>query len=648
MPAITRLVRSILIIALLLCLVVLFDVLPLVRGPKEWRWTLLNWPQIGPLLFNIIASFGLVVGWWLINRRLPAEPGRSQAWLARTVLVVLALLLQISFLTLYRSNPSAILYERLASNQASGYFTVAQEIDHLPTFLADYSELMPTFGPDPHPRSKPPGIVLAYWGLIRLMEQLPGLSGPLGHWARGVRCADPWLVVQPDAALAANALMGWLTILLSSLVVWPAYGLASRRWGSAAGWLAGGLVALLPGRLLFAPHMDTVYPFLTLLALYLADAGLRRKQPGWTFAAGFVLSIATFMSLVNGLVTAVAGLFVLFHFWPPAGIPWRQWWRTSWRPVLVHVLSLVAGTLTLWALYRLVSGVTPWAIYEAAAPARHDLNRSYWLWLVGNVYDFALFAGLPAFVLALPWLQEWRRLGQSPDLRTYLRPILASFWVVFLALVLSGAIRGEVGRIWLMLAPLPAVLAARWPARVPAEIGENDYVRRMRAGRLSLAIILATALLSWAMGLRWEVTRLEWPPPAERSVNTTPPNDMVPLAASFGPDIRLAGYRLEQDEDLLQLTLIWQAAAQPDVAWTVFIHLTGPDGSIVAQRDVMPQDGLFPSTCWLAGEVVTDLHGLDLTGVPGGTYGLVVGLYRQGDNLRPGEPVDLGPITVAP
>lgn len=54
-------------------------------------------------------------------------------------LVLLALIVQVGFLTVFRTNPAAILFDRSASNQASGYFMAAQEIEDLPKFFAHVS-----------------------------------------------------------------------------------------------------------------------------------------------------------------------------------------------------------------------------------------------------------------------------------------------------------------------------------------------------------------------------------------------------------------------------------------------------------------------------------------------------------------------------
>ncbi len=606
--------RLVLLLTGLLAVGILFDITQWLRGPDEWRWRLLSLPPWPNLLWSGATAVFFLAGWWLLRHPAVRHPHRALLGLYALSLLLQASLLNLTPTTSGGYQPIALLFERLASAQASGYFTAAQEIDHLPTALRDYPQLMPTFSADPHPRSKPPGIVLLYYGSEQLFERLPTLSDAMGHWARGIRCADMWLVSRSNAALSANLLVAALTPLLATLAIWPAYGLAARRSGAMAGWLAAGAMAALPGLLAFAPHMDTLYLLLTLLALSLADLAVRRQDWRYGLLSGLAISLATYFSLVNGLIAPLVGLYI---------IVWLAQERTDfWRRLIRHGLAITAGALGVWLLYWLVSGVTPLEIYQAARPARHDLERSYGVWLVWNVYDFALFAGLPLFLLALPTGAELRRWRTAAAL-------LWAFWLTFVALWVSGMIRGEVGRIWLLLAPAPLLLAVRdWPNGRSGE----------RAGLWLLAGLTA---VSWAMNVRWEMTGLEWPIETPRVVGTAVPDPAFPSGAAFGPEIQLAGYDFVVGEQLA-LTLFWRVGLRPDIPYTVFIHVLDEAGEIVAQRDVMPVDGALPTTCWQPGEFVRDAHRLDVSALPPGTYVVQVGLYDQATGLRLGEPVKVG------
>lgn len=590
------------------------DALPLVRGPLGWRWSL-NQSSL-PWWPTLLAATFFLLSWWGLGRWLGSNKRPSASWLALITLFIITLGLQAATLTRFHPNPAAILYERLASDQASGYFSAAQEIEHLPTFLREFPERMPNFRADPHPRSKPPGIVLFYWGWEQVVGWLPDFAASVSHWARGIICNNLWLVTRSDTALTANVIMGILTPVISALAIFPAFGLANRFWGQQQAWLAAGLMALLPGRLIFTPHMDSIYPLLVLLALFLVDTGLRRGRPSWSFFGGLCLGIATFMSLVNGVIAVVIGLYALGVLLP----------TRNWRGIIQHGLAIFVGTFLLWGIYWAIYGVTIWEIYVAAAPARHDLDRSYTVWLIGNLYDFGIFAGLAAFLLALP-----QRSDQSGKNNTVLA-LLAAFWGTLLLFNLSGVIRGEVGRIWLMLAPFPALLAAR-------------TITTKTHGWLGTAVLTSTLLVTVAMGGRWQTTEVEWPivPPSYQSAQI--PDAATASQTNLGNGITLAAFDLQTAEQL-NLTIFWETAVRPDIPYTVFLHLLDANGGIVRQQDTMPQNGQLPTTCWQPNTIIADEHSLDISTLAEGSYTLQAGLYDQATGTRLGEAVVLTAVSL--
>jgi len=113
----------------------------------------------------------------------------------------------------------------------------------------------------------------------------------------------------------------------------------------------------------------------------------------------------------------------------------------------------------------------------------------------------------------------------------------------------------------------------------------------------------------------------------ERAFTATPPH---PLRADFGETIRLLGYEMGEARagQPFSLTLYWQARREMEEDYTVFVHLLDPQsGAILTQVDEMPQRGTYPTSLWVAGEVVRDEHVLLLPALPPGPYPLRVGLY---------------------
>lgn len=199
--------------------IILFDLSPLIRGPGQWRWGLFPLPEPRFILLSLFAFTLFVIVWYLIGIRLPDHPSRRQTWLIRGILLLAALLIQVSILVYYRLNPAEILFERLASDRAAGYFRTSQVIEDFPFFLRHYPELIQKVASSSHVQTKPPGILVIYWGASQIMRGLPWLSDPIGVWARNVLPSVQWLLSLPNYALASNAIMGVLPPLISALVI---------------------------------------------------------------------------------------------------------------------------------------------------------------------------------------------------------------------------------------------------------------------------------------------------------------------------------------------------------------------------------------------------------------------------------------------
>lgn len=105
-----------------------------------------------------------------------------------------------------------------------------------------------------------------------------------------------------------------------------------------------------------------------------------------------------------------------------------------------------------------------------------------------------------------------------------------------------------------------------------------------------------------------------------------------PPLASLGDGIQLAKYAYApaqaQPGDLISLDLAWRCFAPVGASYTVFVHLIGPDGQIVDQRDSLPQTGALPTNYWVAGEMIEDSYSFTLPGgAAAGDYRFAVGLY---------------------
>jgi hypothetical protein len=106
--------------------------------------------------------------------------------------------------------------------------------------------------------------------------------------------------------------------------------------------------------------------------------------------------------------------------------------------------------------------------------------------------------------------------------------------------------------------------------------------------------------------------------------------DSVQLVGVSIPQIDVASNRLpESPASPLVITLYWQSLQPTDKPYTVFLQLLNEQGEVVGGWDQQPFGGLYPTSLWSPGEMVTDSIQLPLPegGLPSGTYRLITGFY---------------------
>lgn len=116
----------------------------------------------------------------------------------------------------------------------------------------------------------------------------------------------------------------------------------------------------------------------------------------------------------------------------------------------------------------------------------------------------------------------------------------------------------------------------------------------------------------------------------------------VPNAADvhFEHGIALVGFDAPAETittaDIATITLVWQSnSGDIPAGYTVFVHMLSADGSIVAQHDSPPANGLRPTDEWLAGEFIIDSHELIWRDPAySGEAQIAVGLYDPASGRR--------------
>lgn len=119
--------------------------------------------------------------------------------------------------------------------------------------------------------------------------------------------------------------------------------------------------------------------------------------------------------------------------------------------------------------------------------------------------------------------------------------------------------------------------------------------------------------------------------------------ELVPqgIHAEYGqtPKITLKEVSLQDGPvkagEVLQVSLQWEAMVSLAERYKVSVQLLDSASQVIAQRDAEPVGNSHPTTEWLVGEQVSDLHGLYiLPGTPPGTYRLQVIVYDAESGVR--------------
>lgn len=499
-----------------------WDLIPWLRGPAPYppEW---DWPWV-PLPLNKIDTYvhlGAFILYPLVVLAVlhPTFIHWKSERQRRVVGVALAVLgffaLQMAMAAARKDNLLELIIFRTYAPPGNGYFMSAVRADSIWDTLTHYAAAMPNF-PHDRPRTHPPMIFMYYAGWNWLFERLPGFSAWFAPIARSWATPDrDWVQLQDPYVTSAffSGLVQWL-------LMWPApiafYALLRRlegksedaagsRYGRYALWGAM-LLPLLPSLSSFYSHWDVNYLLISFTAWFLAvraqdrlhgeAAGRVWRWLDWLLA-GLLLSLLTWLSFGNAVITAMIGAHLLWREvvsgkWRQPSAPGATWrdTRINWPELgrfTAGALLMAAGLVTPWLLAYVALHINYFEILRVGMQQHYIIvnnGRDFRIWRWMNLVDFALWTSPGVVLLGLVgsvWLLlHWRR----GSLESNLAGLALIFWGVLLVLNFSGTARAEIGRLWIFLMPFPLLFALA-------------YVRTYGLRAVVMAML---ALSAWLMG----------------------------------------------------------------------------------------------------------------------------------------------------
>ena len=617
------------VLTLAYLLALTLDVSPLLRGPDDWRWTV--WAPQSPdrLWMPLAVTAALVAFILLADRQISVHPSSRVVWIALSVVALAAPALQVSLLAAKHHDPFQELFDQTITPYDSGFFSVVLGVDDLNAFLRNYPDVMRQM-PDQigfRPRTHPPGAMAIMWLGGWALDRIPALAAPIVNRLRLYRCEDPALTEFADSQFT-RAVAQMALPLLSGLTVLPLFALGKRLFGGRIGFIAAACYPLIPAVNAWPTFWDALYPLAMCIALLAVEVGLERRRPVLFLMGGLAVSLASWFSFGNLLMAAVAVFYGFARVWMSRWSPQpvetarpEQDRGPNWKTALLGSAWFALGMVFVWLVYWLGWGVTGWQVYDMALRAHQEMVRPYWTYLLYNLYDFFLFAGIPAAVCFLAWSAARARarlshtgVAQGDSARDAL---VLTWLAVLVGLDIAGITRGEVGRLWLFLMPVVLLIGVgtlvAW--RGPTWL----FLGTLGVQTLVMSLVLLTAPTDLREPIR-HTPSFDWP----RVQHVT--------QARLDGRIDLLGYDLLRDAvkpgEPLELTLHWKSVAPSRLQYTVFAHLLDASGTLRAQQDAMPRDGALPTSCWQVGEVVSDTLAISLPAdASPGAYTLQVGMY---------------------
>lgn len=435
-------------ISIIFFIALVTNISPYLRGPSESDLDS-HWPYYFVNTYSRIWIFFPLYG---IFVALLIRIGRLKKMKLSTEILILLILVLTTFLfqialVYFSSFGITVLFRRIALPGTNGYFTSALKITDIPTFLNNFPDLVNHRQLFQHALGHTPGSVLIIKAIISFFTAYPVITDRftfLNHLQIGW-AAYLWKNLSlPEKT--ASLFLPFFLYFLGSLTIIPFYFTAREflNKNTRAAFYSTFLYAIMPGFSFFAIIFDPFYAIFPLIIILLLFIGAKKNQRIYFFLSGVVTGIGLFFTLTILTILAAFTLFSVLTYVSKRNI---QVFRNG-----TFVLLGIAFVISILFLFHFNMIAAIPAVLNSQFP------RPYLPWVFFNPYDFFVFMGVPSsilfIILSIFYFKDldWKKsiLGRA----------FLTFWLTFFALIISGASRGEVGRIWLPFMFLPVIIVS--------------------------------------------------------------------------------------------------------------------------------------------------------------------------------------------
>ena len=466
-----------------------------------------------------------------------------------------------------------------------------------------------------HLSNLPPGSVVWYGALNALLDQVPQVAELGRQLLMPFQCQNYDLLAYTPGQWAST-IFGMAMPVWAALTPIPLYALARRVLvvdvRPAVLWYP-----LIPGLAGFAGTWNTWYPFLALLALltFMIGCQPRSRFALWCYLSGLICSIALFINFAFIPLPLFLGIWLLV-----SEVVVK---RRLLLDVILRGVAYLIGLATVWVIFWLASGQTPFDLLGTALSFHLSLDRPYVFWFFMNPWDWLLWGGLGLGILTFFNLARW--LASRPRDLSRLPVLTMTLALTMFILVISGTARSETGRVWLFFTPFLLITA------LESRLVPQEPLRR--STWLWIAVPQAVLVIALVSSIPSEGTDFRPPLPPPQVAVSHSVNALFTNEAEAGR-FRLIGWDGDIRNNVLELRLNWEGVEPSTMPIWFGAVLVGSDGETVPVTAWQPGgETRFPTTCWRAGVVVGDTIDVPLSADASGEWW--VSLAAFGDPSQP-------------